>query len=280
MGVLLAFIGRVPALPSSKPVSDAVLVQDVRTYLLKNLFAVAMFIISILIGLIMMIYGLSVRRNIKSMKNDGAAAVILGMFVSVSGIWVITDSEVLLPFTTDYGSAVNKSIIVFVSYISIMLLPIIYISFLRKMTHIKKLWIIDGLFVLNLALFVLHTAFLLDMKFYFLFLIIHHALIYISIIIGTLFLCEYNILFFSLKVLISLRNCAKLLARDVSVISPSLACSAITDRTSLVFLSKSKTLPSRTASLMISSRDKSLVFLFVLSSAFLTISLSYMDSTT
>lgn len=118
---------------------DAALVQDVRTYLLKNLFSVAMYIISVLIGLIMMIYGLSVSRNIKSMKNDGAAAVTFGMFVLVSGIWVITDSEALLPLTTDYGSAVNKSIIVFVSNISIMLLPIIYISFLRKITHIKKL---------------------------------------------------------------------------------------------------------------------------------------------
>lgn len=68
-----------------------------------------------------------------------------------------------------------------------MLLPIIFISFVQKIIQIKMLWIMDGLFLLNLSIFVINTMLLLDKKVYFLFLIIHHLLIYILIIVGIVY---------------------------------------------------------------------------------------------
>ena len=97
------------------------------TYMVENLFAIVFCIMSLVIGILMIIYGLSVKRNISKLKKEGAVAVNLGEFVLISGIWVITDSRALTIFTTDCGGMLNRNAIAFLSYISIMLLPIIYI---------------------------------------------------------------------------------------------------------------------------------------------------------
>ena len=188
LGFALVLIGQIPELPSSKPISSGNFGTEIRTYILENLFAIVFFIVSLVVGILIEIYCLSIRRNISSLKVDGSAGVMLGIFIFVSGIWVLADSKALSVFTTDYGGTLNKNAIIFISYISIMLLPIIFISFLQHIIQIRKiLWIIDGLFILNLFTFVILIIFNLSKEFYFLFLIIHHALIYILMIIGTVY---------------------------------------------------------------------------------------------
>ena len=57
-----------------------------------------------LIGIIIEIYSFTVPRSISSLKSEGKAGVILGFFIFVSGIWVLTDSKALSIFTTYYGT--------------------------------------------------------------------------------------------------------------------------------------------------------------------------------
>lgn len=124
---ILSIIDYVPELPSSQPITQVDYGSYIRAYMVENLFAIVFCIMSLVIGILMIIYGLSVKRNISKLKKEGAVAVNLGEFVLISGIWVITDSRALTIFTTDCGGMLNRNAIAFLSYISIMLLPIIYI---------------------------------------------------------------------------------------------------------------------------------------------------------
>lgn len=193
LGAALVLFGQIPELPSSKPILPGNFGTEIRAYISENLFPIVFFIASLVVGIFIEIYGLSIRYNISSLKTESRAGVMLGIFIFVSGIWILTDSKVLSVFTTDYGGTLDKNAIVFISYISIMLLPIIFIAFLRHIIQIEKiLWIIDGLFLLNLFTFVILTTFYLSKEFYFLFLIIHHTLIYVLMIIGTVY-CIKNL---------------------------------------------------------------------------------------
>ncbi|MGN1099234.1 MAG: hypothetical protein ACI4S9_02730, partial [Christensenellales bacterium] len=140
------------------------------------------------VGILIEIYGILIRRNITGLKEDGIAAIMLGIFILVSGIWVLTDSNAFSIFTTDYGGALNRNVIVFISYVSIMVLPVIFISFLQHIIRMgKRLWIINVLFILNLSVFVLLTGFKFSKNFYYVFIIIHHVLICILMAIGIVY---------------------------------------------------------------------------------------------
>ncbi|MGN1369021.1 MAG: GGDEF domain-containing protein [Aristaeellaceae bacterium] len=192
IGITQILIGQIPELPSSKPISPGDFGTEIRTYLFENFFAIVIFIISLVVSILMEIYGLSIRRHFSSMKTDGNTGIILGLFIFVSGIWVLTDSKALSVFTSDYGGILNKNAISFISYVSIMLLPIIFISFLQHIIRIGKLlWIIDSLFIVNLFAFVISIFMYLPTAFYFLFLVIHHALIYFLLITGLVY-CLQN----------------------------------------------------------------------------------------
>lgn len=188
LGFALVVIGQIPELPSSKPILPGSYGTEIRKYIFENLFSLFFFIFSLVVGIFIEIYALSIQKQISSLNIEAKAGIMLGIFIFVSGIWVLTDSKALSVFTSDYGGILNKNTIVFVSYISLMLLPIIFISFIQYIIKIARiLWILDSLFILNLFTFVILSIFCLPKEFYFLFLIIHHVLIYLLIIIGAVY---------------------------------------------------------------------------------------------
>ena len=175
LGFVLVLIGQIPGLPSSKPISPGNFGAEVRQYVLENLFSIVFCIVALMVGFIIEIYGLALRRNISSLKIDSGTAIMLGLFIMVSGIWVLTDSKTLAVFTTDYGGTLDKNTIIFISFLQ----------------HIiptgNALRVIEGLFILNLSTFVVLIIFNLSKDFYFLLLMIHHTLLYILLIVGTVF---------------------------------------------------------------------------------------------
>ncbi|MCI5530541.1 MAG: hypothetical protein MR406_10450 [Blautia sp.] len=59
-------------------------------------------------------------------------SINLGIFILLSGIWILTDSQTLTVFTREYGGFLDRNSIVFVSFICFMLLPIVFIGFLHN----------------------------------------------------------------------------------------------------------------------------------------------------
>lgn len=184
--LVLILLGVLPELPSSKPIAPGNAGAEMRSYMLENLFPIVFFIASVLIGGLFYLFGLSLRRSLDSDRQDSGMIVTLSIFILVSGLWVLTDSKALSIYTIDYGGTMDKSAIVFISYICLMLLPIIFISFLQYVIHINRfLWILDGLLILNLSVFALSSALRLPRACYLTSLLIHHALIYLMMIVGT-----------------------------------------------------------------------------------------------
>lgn len=176
--------GHVPALPSSRPVLPEDFGENIINYIEQNSFAISYFIVSLTLGVLVEIYGLSQRGKIINPQINSSAVIILGIFILNSGIWVLSDSSTLSVFTTDYGGDLDKNIITFVSFISFMLLPIIFLSFLRHISSAKSLSKINGLFILNLSVFVILTWFNAPSQWYFVSLMVHHILIYIITIVS------------------------------------------------------------------------------------------------
>lgn len=188
LALVLLVSGLAPALPSTKPVSPDYAEMPVRIYLRQNLFSIIFFIAAVVAGVIVEIYGISVRRNIKGLQSESMASVTLGIFIFVSSVWILTDSSALVVFTTDYGGLLDLNTIVFVSFLCIMLLPMIFIDFLQYIIPIAKtIWILDSLFALNMFAFVLLSFFHLNKNVYFSFLILHHVMIYILMLYGAVY---------------------------------------------------------------------------------------------
>lgn len=193
LALSLILIGRVPAFPSSKPITSGDYGAEVRRYVLENLFSIVFFVASMVVGILIETFSLAIERNFGGLKGRGRSGVMLGIFIFVSGVWILTDSKVLAVFTTDYGGTLNSNAAVLVSYVCFMLLPIIFISFLQHVIPISRgIWIIDGLFILNLFTFIVSAALYLLKKCYFLLLIIHHAFMFILMVIGTIY-CVRNL---------------------------------------------------------------------------------------
>ena len=187
-GFALILLGHLPELPSSKPMAIGEYGVEIRTYLIENLYALVLFIISLVIGALTEIYSLSMRRSLSGMKIDSNAVATLGGFILFSGLWVLTDSRTLSVFTTEYGGMLDKDAIVFISYLSFMLMPILFISFIQCILRIGRIiQSIDKLLILNLCAFVIGNVPSLPRLCYILFLAVHHALIYILMCTGTLY---------------------------------------------------------------------------------------------
>ena len=188
IGFALILLGHLPELPSSKPMAIGEYGVEIRTYLIENLYALVLFIISLVIGALTEIYSLSMRRSLSGMKIDSNAVATLGGFILLSGLWVLTDSRTLSVFTTEYGGMLDKDAIVFISYLSFMLMPILFISFIQCILRIGRIiQSIDKLLILNLCAFVIGNVPSLPRLCYILFLAVHHALIYILMCTGTLY---------------------------------------------------------------------------------------------
>lgn len=175
--------GHVPELPSSKSASESIYQTDICQYLTHNLFAIVFSVIALFIGIFILSYGTYLYRHIR--KYDwGEGCVLLGFFILFSGIWILTDSRILDVFTNSCGGAIDSSVINFFSFMSFMLLPIIFISFLRVLTFdIPGMTGIEALLLLNFAAFVALIFLRVSKNVYFFSLMAHHLLMFILMIL-------------------------------------------------------------------------------------------------
>ena len=114
LAATLILSGSIPILPSSKPVPENSFLPEILQYLTANLFPIVFFIASLIIGFLLVIYGTFVRR-IPDFSGVGNTNILLGLFVLVSGIWVLTDSQALAVFADNRSGILNTRMISFVS---------------------------------------------------------------------------------------------------------------------------------------------------------------------
>lgn len=182
-GFFPVLTGRVPELPSSKSTSEAIYQTDICHYLTHNLFAIVFSVIALFLGIFTLIYGSYLHRHIRR-YDWGEAGILLGLFVFLSGIWVLTDSRILDVFATSCGGVINDNVIHFFSFMSFMLLPIVFISFLKVLTfEIRGMTVIEALLLLNFAVFVVLIFLQVSKSIYFFSLMTHHLLMFILMIL-------------------------------------------------------------------------------------------------
>ena len=195
--IVLIFFGRIPELPSYKASSESIYGSDVCRYLEENFFAIVFSVISLFIGVVILVYSGYVCRHAVERDIFGKGGITLGLFILLSGIWVLTDSYVLDVFIVN-GIIASSDIVNFISYLSFMLLPIVFISFIKNLIHdLKCIEIIGNLLLLNFFVFAVLTALKISKSIYFVSLCIHHALMCILMIIVTIsrvryFYCSEN----------------------------------------------------------------------------------------
>lgn len=190
--VILIITGRVPELPSSKPESVYNVSSNISEYFTENIFAIGAFIAHLLISIVILLYGISMLRHIKASKDIGKVTLSLGIFTLLSGIWILTDSRALEVFAYDSSRLFSRSTVIFISYISIMLMPIFFLACLRHMKINSKVMLaVDGLLQLNFTFFTLFCALQLPKIIYFCLLFILHSLLCILTIAGIVFYFQH-----------------------------------------------------------------------------------------
>lgn len=185
--ILLFFIGQFNELPTYNTIIPGDYGAEIRNYLFENIFALMYFFASIILCIIITFYGIALYRNVHVKDNESKTLLSIVLFLLDSGIWILTDSKILSVFTTDYGCVLDKNAIQFISYISFMLLPIIFLSYLHNIMNTRILWKINSLFILNLCIFVVLNFFNLSKKVYLFTLLLHHILIYILMILSLVY---------------------------------------------------------------------------------------------
>ena len=182
LGLLPIALGRVPELPSSGPAGVLSPVMDVRLYLRHNHFAISFSVITLFVGGVILCCGGHWGRTVHTYhRRWRQAGLLLGAFIFLSGVWVLTDSSVLDIFV---ATANSRRIVHLLSFLSFMLLPLLFLSFLRVMEFsVRGLRVFDALLMLNFACFVLLTLLPVPRGVYFFSLLAHHALIFVLMLI-------------------------------------------------------------------------------------------------
>ena len=188
ISLILIISGGVPELPSSKPESTYSVSPDIKAYLAENMIAIGSFIVYLIISIVISVYGIFMHRNTNESKDIDKICIDLGIFTFLSGVWILTDSRALEIFTYSNGRIFTRNTVIFISFISIMLMPIVFLAFLRHMNiNNKGMLIVDGLFHLTFFTFVLCCTLRMSKYFYFGFLVIFHLLICALIVSGVVF---------------------------------------------------------------------------------------------
>lgn len=192
ISLILIISGRVPELPSSKPEPLYGVSTDIRAYLAENMLAIGAFIVYLTIGISISVCGVLTHRNTDKTKNIDKICIDFGIFAFLSGVWILTDSRTLEIFTYGNGQLFTRNTVIFISFISIMLMPIVFLAFLRHMNiNNKGMLIADWLFHLTFFIFILCCTLRLSKNFYFGFLVFFHLLIFTLIVSGIVFYLRY-----------------------------------------------------------------------------------------
>ncbi|MGN1003719.1 MAG: diguanylate cyclase domain-containing protein [Oscillospiraceae bacterium] len=97
-----------------------------------NMYALAFLIFSVLLGVIMLLAAFLVR---ESPTGDIFRSLLnFGIFVLIAGVWVLTDSELML-FVTDKVAVVSL-----ISFVSFMIMPVFLLRFINSILGEKRIF--------------------------------------------------------------------------------------------------------------------------------------------
>lgn len=143
-------------------------------FLLDNLQALLLGGITLVLGIIMMICSIAIKK--KPVFENISGTKYLALFMISSGAWILTDSRILQLFTGKTGA------IAIISFIVFMLMPFFMLHFLEEMMMEKKKGIEIMCAVLLLNIIVSLGLYLLHIVRIFQIIVIHHVLIVITLV--------------------------------------------------------------------------------------------------
>ena len=144
-----------PDLPTSDPDIGSITYDAcVVDFLKDNIFALTFFVAAIICGAFLLCYGFYTKIKDDSSESASYSAQILGAFVVLTGVWILTDSRFFLVFDNTPERTNLENAISLVSFISFLLLPVLYSEFLKLFIKGNKFVnIFESLMALNITVF-------------------------------------------------------------------------------------------------------------------------------
>ena len=127
---------------------------------------------SVVVSASVLYFGIAVHRYVPQDKDLSSACIAFGAFVLLAGIWVFTDSEVIILFAKHLKPAVLTSFIAF------MLMPIMFIECMDILYRLRIFRILRRLFIANLSVFLIFVMLKAGTVFYLVSLAVHHVFIF------------------------------------------------------------------------------------------------------
>ena len=171
----------VPELPSYKAIIS--MNEDVIQFILQNLYAVLYFCFSLIFGGISIYFTARLGKQAENNQMLFKSGIIFGIFILDSGIWILTDSE----FFKIFSEYININTVVLVSFISFMLMPILFLKCVNVRNR-KFCSAMEGLLEANTALLLCLAIFRAKQVYYLIPLALHHIMI-IGIAVYFIFIC-------------------------------------------------------------------------------------------
>ena len=144
-----------PQLPTSDPFLDEIIYDSsVKEYISDNIFAILFFMTSFIVGGFMLFFSVYSKRK-KGVMNEIADSIgVLSVFVLLAGIWILTDSRAFLLFKDSVEHTECENAVTMISFVSFLLLPIVYAEFLGCYIKTEKfIKIVETMMIVNLVVF-------------------------------------------------------------------------------------------------------------------------------
>lgn len=174
-----------PELPTADPLMGTIIYgTGAKAFLRDNLFAITFFVASFCCGLFLLFYSIysKMKKGLSSGISDAVGA--LGVFVILTGIWIFTDSRFFQIFKETPEKTALENAIALISFVSFLLLPVIYSEFLKCFVKRKRfINILENLMVLNILVFLALLIFKAAAVIYLAVLFVQHGLIVILIVV-------------------------------------------------------------------------------------------------
>ena len=163
-----------PTLPSYK---DSILeITNAGKFIIENFYAILYFCFSLIFGVTAIAFGIRIGKHNRDEQILFKMSIFFGTFILLSGIWILTDSKLLLLFS-DY---IRIHAVIFISFLSFMLLPIFFMECLQQMRYKKFFALLENLFFLNTMIFIALIFLQTKSEVYLISLSCHHLLILIA----------------------------------------------------------------------------------------------------
>ena len=111
-----------------------------KTIIRENMFSYLLCLLMIIIGICLMLYWLNIHRSLKQLDSS---LIYLGLFAVIYGIWAMNESPITILLLH------NSVVCVYLSHLSLMLIPAPFIMFARNLYRNKDSHIWDFLCILS-----------------------------------------------------------------------------------------------------------------------------------